>query len=193
MSRLRRKIDQYLIDWKNDKNKMPLIVKGARQIGKTDSIKNCAENNYKYLVEINFALDKQYLDIFDDPNPENLTPFMLKNVVIKPEWRHKIPAICHIDNTARPQYLKREVNPELYDLIEAFYKETGIPLLINTSFMFSDFVCGSILSAASAGAAVVVSFSVACEGLFCVQAAIDSSNAKAKIIFFICLVFVVNE
>ena len=66
MSRLRRKIDQYLIDWKNDKNKMPLIVKGARQIGKTDSIKNFAENNYKYLVEINFALDKQYLDIFDD-------------------------------------------------------------------------------------------------------------------------------
>lgn len=32
MSRLRRKIDQYLVDWKNDRNKMPLIVKGARQI-----------------------------------------------------------------------------------------------------------------------------------------------------------------
>ena len=79
------------------------------------------------------VLDKYYLDIFDDPNPENLTPFMLKNVVIKEEWRHKIPAICHIDNTARPQYLKREINPELYDLIEAFYEETGIPLLINTS------------------------------------------------------------
>ena len=79
------------------------------------------------------VLDKYYLDVFDDPNPENLTPFMLKNVVIKEEWRHKIPAICHIDNTARPQYLKREINPELYDLIEAFYEETGIPLLINTS------------------------------------------------------------
>lgn len=79
------------------------------------------------------VLDKYYLDIFDDPNPENLTPFMLKNVVIKEEWRHKIPAVCHIDNTARPQYLKREVNPELYDLIETFYKETGIPMLINTS------------------------------------------------------------
>ena len=35
---LRRKIDQYLIDWKNDKGKMLLIVKGARQIGKTDAI-----------------------------------------------------------------------------------------------------------------------------------------------------------
>lgn len=79
------------------------------------------------------VLDKYYLDIFEDPNPENLTPFMLKNVVIKEEWRHKIPAVCHIDNTARPQYLKREVNPELYNLIEAFYKKTGIPMLINTS------------------------------------------------------------
>ena len=66
MNRLRRKIDQYLIDWKNDKNKMPLIVKGARQIGKTDSIKNFAKSNYKYLVEINFALEHKYLNIFDD-------------------------------------------------------------------------------------------------------------------------------
>ena len=79
------------------------------------------------------VLDKYYLDIFDDPNPENLSPFMLKNVVIKEEWRYKIPAVCHIDNTARPQYLKREVNPELYDLIEEFYKISGLPLLINTS------------------------------------------------------------
>lgn len=79
------------------------------------------------------VLDKYYLDIFDDPNPENLSPFMLKNVIIKEEWRQKIPAVCHIDNTARPQYLKREIDPELYDLIETFYNKTGIPLLINTS------------------------------------------------------------
>ena len=36
--RLKRKIDDYLVEWKNSKNKMPLIVKGARQIGKTDAI-----------------------------------------------------------------------------------------------------------------------------------------------------------
>ena len=80
MSRLRRKIDQYLIDWKNDKNKMPLIVKGARQIGKTDSIKNFAENNYKYLVEINFALDQKYLSIFDDGFDVDT---ILKNICFK--------------------------------------------------------------------------------------------------------------
>ncbi len=80
MSRLRRKIDQYLINWKNDKDKMPLIVKGARQIGKTYAIENFARNNYKNVVEINFALEKQYKDIFDDGyNIDNI----IKNISLR--------------------------------------------------------------------------------------------------------------
>ena len=66
MERLKRKVDQYLIDWKKSEDKKPLIVKGARQIGKTESIRNFAKNNYKNIVEINFALQKQYKDIFDE-------------------------------------------------------------------------------------------------------------------------------
>ena len=66
MDRLKRKIDYYLISWKNNPNKKPLIVKGARQIGKTESIRNFAKNNYKSIVEINFSLQKQYKNIFDD-------------------------------------------------------------------------------------------------------------------------------
>ena len=66
MQLLKRKIDKYLIEWKNDPNHMPLIVKGARQIGKTESIKHFTKENYKSVVEINFALQKQYKDIFDD-------------------------------------------------------------------------------------------------------------------------------
>ena len=66
MDRLKRKIDYYLTSWKNNPNKKPLIVKGARQIGKTESIRNFAKNNYKSIVEINFALQKQYKNIFDD-------------------------------------------------------------------------------------------------------------------------------
>ena len=49
--------------------------------------------------------------------------------MINKEWQ-----VCHIDGTTRPQRLVREVNPELYDLIMEFYKITGIPCLINTSF-----------------------------------------------------------
>lgn len=66
MKLLKRKIDKYLIQWKNSPEKMPLIVKGARQIGKTESIRNFAKNNYKSVIEINFILQKQFKDIFDD-------------------------------------------------------------------------------------------------------------------------------
>ena len=66
MELLRRKIDKYLIEWKNSPDKKPLIVKGARQIGKTESIRNFARNNYKNVIEINFILQKQFKDIFDD-------------------------------------------------------------------------------------------------------------------------------
>ena len=66
MLRLRRKIDEFLLEWKKDKNRLPLIVKGARQIGKTDAIEHFAKNNYKSVVEINFVLQQQYKNIFDD-------------------------------------------------------------------------------------------------------------------------------
>ena len=66
MELLKRKIDKYLIDWKNNTDRMPLIVKGARQIGKTESIRNFAKNNYKNVIEINFVLQKQFKDIFNN-------------------------------------------------------------------------------------------------------------------------------
>ena len=66
VERLKRKIDTVLVNWKNTPDHMPLIIKGARQIGKTEAIKHFAEGHYKSLVEINFVLQKQYKDIFDD-------------------------------------------------------------------------------------------------------------------------------
>lgn len=63
---LKRKIDKYLVEWKNKVDKKPLIIRGARQIGKTKSINYFAENNYKYFININFALQEQYRSIFDD-------------------------------------------------------------------------------------------------------------------------------
>ena len=66
MQLLKRKIDYFLTQWKNDPNHMPLIVKGTRQIGKTESIRHFAKENYKSVIDINFALQKQYKDIFDD-------------------------------------------------------------------------------------------------------------------------------
>lgn len=64
MQRLRRKIDDYLIEWKNNPNRLPLIVKGARQIGKTNAIRYFGENNYKVFIEINFVFNPEFKTIF---------------------------------------------------------------------------------------------------------------------------------
>ena len=62
----RRKIDEYLKKWKEDVLHKPLIVKGARQIGKTESIRHFAEANYENVVYINFALEKKFMQILAD-------------------------------------------------------------------------------------------------------------------------------
>lgn len=63
---LKRKIDSYLKNWKQDKDHKPLIVKGARQIGKTKSITAFAEANYKSVIAINFVEQQKYKQIFND-------------------------------------------------------------------------------------------------------------------------------
>lgn len=80
MKRLKRKIDNYLIEWKNNNNKLPLIIKGARQIGKTNAIRNFGQNNYETFIEINFVLQPQFKTIFNDGfEVDNI----IKNITIK--------------------------------------------------------------------------------------------------------------
>ena len=55
MAYLKRKIDKFLNDWKINPDKKPLIVKGARQIGKTESINNFAKSSYENVIYINFV------------------------------------------------------------------------------------------------------------------------------------------
>ena len=63
---LRRKIDDYLLAWRNREDKLPLIVKGARQIVKTESIFHFAQKNYENIVSINFVLEPKYKTILSD-------------------------------------------------------------------------------------------------------------------------------
>ena len=63
--KMKRKVDLYLNAWKENKDRKPLIIKGARQIGKTHSIEQFAYRNYKCVVEINFVEQEQYKSIFD--------------------------------------------------------------------------------------------------------------------------------
>lgn len=74
---LRRKIDSYLLAWKSNPNRKPLIVKGARQIGKTRSIEWFARQNYKNVISINFVEQSKYRNIFDDGYEVNN---ILKNI-----------------------------------------------------------------------------------------------------------------
>jgi carbamoyltransferase len=62
------------------------------------------------------------------------SPYMLVTTTVKPEWREKIPAVTHIDNSARHQSVTPENNSKFYNLINKFYEKTNVPVLLNTSF-----------------------------------------------------------
>ena len=63
---LKRKIDGYLEQWKRDENRNPLIVKGPRQVGKTESVRRFAEANYESVIYINFVEEPKYKLIIED-------------------------------------------------------------------------------------------------------------------------------
>jgi len=65
---------------------------------------------------------------------EDESPFMLRAKQVRPEWKDRIPAIVHVDGTARVQTVRREQNERMYDLLMEFDKLTGVPVLVNTSF-----------------------------------------------------------
>jgi carbamoyltransferase len=62
------------------------------------------------------------------------TPYMERALRFKPEVAARVPGVVHVDGTGRLQSVHRELNPDYYGLIEAFYRRTGVPILLNTSF-----------------------------------------------------------
>ena len=85
MQLLERKIDTYLSEWKNNSKRKPLIVKGARQIGKTESIRAFGKANYESMIEINFVLQKKFRAIFDEGYEVDL---IIKNIsLLEPSWK----------------------------------------------------------------------------------------------------------
>jgi carbamoyltransferase len=62
------------------------------------------------------------------------SPFMILTAQVRPEKRSVIPSVTHIDGSARPQTVEREINPLYYRLIDEFGKITGVPVIMNTSF-----------------------------------------------------------
>ena len=60
--------------------------------------------------------------------------FMTITCDMRPAWRKRVAAVVHVDGSARPQTIARDANPLYYDVVSAFGRETGIPVLVNTSF-----------------------------------------------------------
>ena len=76
------------------------------------------------------VLAERARDVFEG---EEDSPFMLIAKRVRPEWRDRIPAVVHVDGTARVQTVREATNPLLYRLLREFEALTGVPVLINTS------------------------------------------------------------
>jgi carbamoyltransferase len=67
------------------------------------------------------------------PGGARLARFMSGVFPVRPEWRERLAAVTHVDGTARVQTLEREFAPRVYDLVHAYGRRTGVPVLLNTS------------------------------------------------------------
>ena len=99
---------------------------------RADYIQKQINNNIKLREDFRpFApsvLEEYYQDYFDTNQP---SPYMSRIMPVKSD---KIPGVTHVDGTARIQTVNRKFNQRYYDVINAFFKLTGIPMLLNTSF-----------------------------------------------------------
>ena len=77
------------------------------------------------------VLQERQSELFEQDHP---SPFMLHVYKIRPEWRDRLSAVNHVDDTGRLQTVARDENPLYYDLIKKFEGKTGIPVILNTSF-----------------------------------------------------------
>jgi carbamoyltransferase len=81
------------------------------------------------------VLAERASEVFDiHPGAAHAERFMTITCDVKPEWRERIPAVVHIDGSARPQLVDPEPRTFYRRILEAWYARTGVPVLVNTSF-----------------------------------------------------------
>ena len=116
---------------------------GPRALGNRSILADPRRNDAKELINSKIkrresfrpfapSILKEYSKDYFEHN--DIVPFMEKVYTIKPDKRSEIPAVCHVDGTGRLQTVDGAINPRYYQLIEAFYKKTNVPILLNTSF-----------------------------------------------------------
>lgn len=75
---------------------------------------------------------EKYFEVGDPPQP--ILEYMLAVVPVNEKYQEELGATTHVDGTARPQFIRREINPSYYNVVKKFGQKTGIPVLLNTSF-----------------------------------------------------------
>lgn len=83
------------------------------------------------------VIASRFDEFFEADCSERLSKYMLTTATVSPEYRDAVPAVVHVDGTCRPQRVHASVTPRYHRLLRAFERETGLPLLINTSFNLS--------------------------------------------------------
>jgi carbamoyltransferase len=127
--------DGKIVGWFQGKSESGNRALGNRSIladPRNADIKNIINSKIKLREDFRpFApsvLEEHYKEYFDTNQP---SPYMSR---IMPVISDAIPGVTHVDGTARIQTVTREFNERYYDLINEFYKITGVPMLLNTSF-----------------------------------------------------------
>ena len=105
------------------------IIASAESMGMKD-ILNVVKKREKYRPVSPMCLEEKAKEIFDPGTPD---PYMLFDHRVREQWKGKIPAICHLDGTARLQTIHFEQNPAVAKLLIEYDKLSGIPILCNTS------------------------------------------------------------
>jgi carbamoyltransferase len=107
------------------------LLADPRKAGMKDILNNRVKHRQAFRPFAPIVLAQRANEIFEGDED---SPFMLIAKRVRPEWRDKIPAVVHVDGTARVQTVREETNPLLYRLLKEFEALTGVPVLINTSF-----------------------------------------------------------
>ena len=130
--------DQKVIGWFQDRSEFGPRALGNRSLiadPRKPEMKDILNSRVKHRQPFRpfapIVLYERAKEIFEG---EEDSPFMLIAKNVRPEWRDRIPAIVHVDGTARVQTVREETNPTLYRLLKEFDALTGVPVLINTSF-----------------------------------------------------------
>lgn len=97
---------------------------------RTKDLLNYVKKRESYRPVAPICLEAMAPQLFE---PGSKDPFMLFDHKVRGEWTERIPAVCHLDGTARLQTVNEKDNKEIFDLLTEFYRLSGIPCLCNTS------------------------------------------------------------